>query len=208
MKGSKMSELTLTELIDSEVVNTGGQFFRNREICEATGASRAHVSQRLKKLYDEGIVERVEREWHLVDQGKLVTMLLRAARSQELMATKLIQMSPLVQSDLLDSIQLLKNSRNEWQGHAYRIEEELLADINASIENLRNMRSRIKNPPKSDKQIYAHVANSGKYASNLQATFKTACPVFLGFEIEGNVVIDDIRAPAVARKESMQKSDD
>jgi DNA-binding Lrp family transcriptional regulator len=197
-----MTDLTLTELIDTEVMNTGGQYFRNREIVEATGASRAHVSQRMKKLYEEGVLESHGREWFVIDQAKLVTMLLRNARQKELEPTKLIRVPPENMTWLIEAIILLKGSRNDWEAVAHRLEDALLEDINASIENLRAARSMIMNPHKSNKRVFAHMANSGKYAENLERMFKDAGPIFLGNKVEGSVIVDDIRARAIEKAEN------
>lgn len=195
-----MSNLSLTELIDTEVLNTGGQYFRNFEICDATGASRQHVSQRMKSLYDEGILEKHGREWYVANQAKLVTKLLRNARSQELTSTKLLKLTGNAATNLLQAILLLQGSPNAWRGHAHVLEETILADIEESLETLRNMRNHIKSPPKSDKQIYAHTVNSGEYAASLQKTFVEAAQYFLGKELTEEVITEDIRARALERE--------
>lgn len=195
-----MSELTLTELIDSEVLNTNGQYFRNHEICEATGASRAHVSQRMKKLYNDGVIDRNGRDWHVVNQGLLLTTLLRSTRYQELETTKLLKFTPAQIEALIEAITLLKNSRNNWEASAHRLEDALLEEINKSLETLRELRARIRKPVKSNKQVFAHMMQSGKYAQGLENTFKDGSKVFLGQTLETNVIIDDIRDPALERK--------
>ncbi len=197
-----MADLTLTELIDTEILNTNGTFFRNREIVEATGASRAHVSQRLAKLWDEGIVEKVDREWMLINQGKLVTRVLRAVRAQELEKTKLVPHDPTDLEAVIQSIQLLVGSRNNWEAYAYRLQDAIVEDINASIENLRALRSQFKTPKRTDKQIYAHMVNSGKYAEKLEKTFVAASRNFLGEDLsDSNVIVDDLRARALRKAE-------
>lgn len=195
-----MSELTLTELIDSEVLNTNGQYFRNHEICEATGASRAHVSQRMKKLYEDGVIDRNGRDWYIVNQALLVTSLLRSTRFRELETTKLLSLKPSNLETLIEAIVLLKSSRNEWEATAHLLENELLDEINRSLETLRELRNRIRKPVRSQKQIWATLMNSGKYAKGLENVFKESAQYFLGKKLETNVIIDDIRDPALERK--------
>lgn len=197
-----MPSLSLTELIDTEVLNTGGQYFRNYEICEATGASRQHVSQRMKTLYSEGVLEKHGRDWYVANQALLVTKLLRAVRSQELVSTKLLKLTGNSATTLLQAIALLQGSPNSWQVNAFVLEEKILEDIEESIETLRNMRSQLKSPPKSGKQIYAHMVNSGEYAVSLQKTFVEGAQYFLGKELDEEVITEEIRARALEREQN------
>ncbi len=102
---------------------------------------------------------------------------------------------------LLQSILLVKNSDNDWQGHAFRLEDLLLEEIEDAIDNLRNMRSQIKNPPRSSKQVFAHMMSSGEFAMKLQTHFKDGVKVYLGRNIDDEDVIrEDIRARALERQ--------
>lgn len=195
-----MSGFNLSELIDNEVLRSKGQYFRNKDIVLATGASRSHVSQRLKFLWDEGVLEKHGQDWTVIDQAKLVTMLMRQARALSLTSSKLLSVPASKMETGLEVIQLLQSTRSEWEAYSLRLERALLEEVDTALETLRNFKKLLQNPTKSQKQIYMHMLNSPGYANDLQSSFVALAKNFLGEDLDNKEVItEDIRPSALER---------